>query len=115
MPSFERATPARRREALLASVGRLCRRMVRQRYGKQFSSGRALSVERTLQRGVERIWALGYHLDDVKMIDAHHVQALVESLSAMGYAASTVQGYVGVFRQLGRWLSKPELRNFSVK
>jgi site-specific recombinase XerD len=89
--------------------------MVRQRFGKQFSSSRAQSVERTLQRGVERIWALGFHLDDVKAIEAEHVQALVDSLAEMGYAATTVQSYVGVFRQLGRWLSKPALRDFSVK
>ncbi|MFC7436216.1 hypothetical protein ACFQNJ_17040 [Hydrogenophaga bisanensis] len=106
------ANPAQRRERFLGSIGRLIKRRVKQRIGRQINAKRQESLERTLVRGAERIWALGYHLDDVARLDVVHVSALVQALLDEGYKEGTLTSYISAYRQLGRWLGNSRLANF---
>lgn len=98
--------PAERQGRLLRSVSIAVSRGGRRKYGRSISKDRLVTIEKTLIRGVSRIWALGHHLDDVAQIGAEHVQALLRNLQEEGYSDSTVRYYLAAFRQLGRWCNK---------
>jgi site-specific recombinase XerC len=103
--------PALRRVQLLSSIRRLIKRRVKQKIGRQISPKRQESLEKTLTRGAERIWALGYHIDDVAKLDARHVQALLQALENEGFREGTLTSYLTAFRQLGRWLANAQMAN----
>lgn len=101
--------PAQRRERFVSSIRRLMKRRVKQAIGRQLNAKRQESLEKTLIRGAERVWALGYHLDDVAKLDVLHVNALLDELEDEGYKSGTIAAYLSAFRQLGRWLGDTEM------
>lgn len=103
--------PAQRRERFVSSIRRLMKRRVKQAIGRQLNAKRQESLEKVLVRGAERVWALGYHLDDVAKLDVLHVNALLHALENEGYKSGTITSYLSAFRQLGRWLGDTEMAN----
>lgn len=101
--SLSKETPADRKARLMASIKRACARKAKQRYGKPVSPKRLGTIQGFLLRGANRIWSLGYHIDEISRINDTHLQALAEDLKSAGFSESTVTAYLGAFQMLASW------------
>lgn len=96
-------SPAERKGRLLSSIKRACTRKGKQRYGRPMSANRLQTLQGLLVRGANRIWSLGFHIDDISKVEDFHLHALAADLKGAGFSDSTTTAYLKAFEALSKW------------
>lgn len=105
MSSVTKALGSVRQEALMRSLDELLIKHAHPKPRGPFRSlQRATDARRILERGVNRLWVLGYHLEHISQLTIEHLDALEIDWRQCGYSPSAIANYASAFGRLGDWL-----------
>ena len=98
---------------LMISFEALARQKIDKKVGKRKGDTNSLRTQQATRQVMktvfQRLYELGFQIEEVKSLQRRHVEKLVDDWHSSGVQPKTINNYLSIIRKIGVWLGKSTL------